>query len=318
MKNLNFIFPPYICLAFISVIILYSSCVSCSLTNMMISSELDNMKIFYDELILKSNLTDRIEIIKNDKELNLKAMQNFDESTPIMGIDSKFIFSSCDFFPFVEVIIKALKEYVEKNSASKDNLDSMQQSFIVSYTLVYNILYFKLGDRIRAKNHYKKFIPIEELPKNSYVKFDRDSDVRRYLMNLPFYSIKSSLNFNNQENEIARSLDINLGYQQKTSEIFNFVKDYVKETLEEEAQLAMRSFINSEVDFNTIVTFLQNKKFFLPEEGYAKLFTKDIEEYNYMKDLIYPKDFRPKMCKLIGPILDLFKIKLEDKSKKVL
>ncbi len=232
---------------------------------MMISSELENMKIFYDELIIKNNMTDRVEIIKNEKELNLKAMQNFDESTPILGVDSKYIFSSCDFFPFVEVIIKALKEYVQQHSASKDSLDINQLNLIASYTLVYNILYFKFGDIARAKHHYEKFIPIDQLPKNSYVKFNRDSDVKRYLLNLPFYSIKSSLSFNEQENDIAKSLDINLMNQEKVSEVFNFVKDYVKEKLELEVQLAMKSFISSEVDFNTVLTFLQIKKFFLTE-----------------------------------------------------
>jgi hypothetical protein len=104
--------------------------------------EIDRISYFYSDLITKYDLQSRFTLSKELGELKLITKEKIHSKSPIFVVEPNFIFSSCDFFPFMDLIYKSIEQYtIEKNEIFED---------YIGVILAYNLLYFKMGDKAKT------------------------------------------------------------------------------------------------------------------------------------------------------------------------
>jgi hypothetical protein len=291
------------------ILILYlSSLYTSNYVKLNMMSELDMRKAFYKDLIKKYNMEDRVELEtdEDNHDLYLKAKMDLKGSMPIGGAETKFFFTSCNYYPFMEIINKAIYSYA-KSTNEKDT-----QQFFVTFNLLYNILYHKLGDSIKTRAYYEKVDDFKEFIKAKYINFEVDAEVKRYILSLPFYTTRSILNLKDEEIKVAESLNMNFNFRNNAFNFFDFIVNYVKENTSEEVQKLMNLFVTKKDDYVATLNFINSKKFFINNEFFIKynIITKDHGYFTNFLSTLFENGRYLTECKLIAPLVDLFKFEI--------
>lgn len=179
-------------------------------------NELTRLSSYYSELGKHLGMTGRFKVKVDNSQLYLEAMNNFEAKSPVLAMHRSLFLSSCDFFPFKEVVLRAFVD-IRKETG----MDIKQLTMI--FTLTYNILYYKIGDRTKARNYYKKFWDDDMLHRDSYIKFDVKEEVKDYLRNLPKKSINSILKYSEEEIKLVKDLGLDMSFYSNINAIYDYI-----------------------------------------------------------------------------------------------
>ena len=183
--------------------------------------EIDKRFTFYQSLANHYRLEERIKIEKDDFDVKIRIRQEINAGGPILGVDRKFFFSSCNFFPFKTEIYHALLTISQNSNMPPEEL-------IPLYGLIYNILYFKIGDFNKGREYYEKISPNSTLniDNESWKRFYSDTDMFQYLNIFPKYIIKNVLSYQDEEVNLINNLKLDSSFLRNSEYIFNYMNHY--------------------------------------------------------------------------------------------
>jgi hypothetical protein len=285
---------------FIILFLLFPSVSLSSLSDNMRRDEIERISGFYSDLITKYSLQSRFTLSKDSGELKLITNEKIEAQSPIFIVEPKFFFSSCDFFPFMDLFYLALEDYTNENHENFEDY--------IGVILAYNLLYFKMGDKAKTIDYYNRRVDLSHIKKGSYVKFTVDEEVHKYLFNLPNNILKSSLKFTEEEQEFAEKLNIDSKYRKKIREIFKYVTTHVANKTNDDIKIILNSFMSKEDEFYSLINLIHNRKFIISEESYLQLLHQSNQgEYTFIKSAMNIR--KVQYCQLIAPFFDLVQYK---------
>jgi hypothetical protein len=187
--------------------------------------EIEIREKFYTSLASHYEFQERIKIEKDDIDVFIRSRIEVPKGGSPLGIDRKFLFSSCNYFPFKNEIYTALLSITQ-------NSNLPPQEFIALYGLAYNILYFKLGNPTKTREYYEKALnkAVSEF-ENHWIRFKVDQDVTHYLNAFPKYLIKNSLLFQEEDRNLLHTLKLDNAFYRNSDYIFNYINHYFQNSL---------------------------------------------------------------------------------------
>lgn len=198
-----------------------------------LNKELFSRMNYYNSLINDLKVTDNLSIEVKNNRLYLKANKDYAASDHVFFMPKLLFFTSCDLFPFKEMILEAL------NFLSKDSKVDLHK-FSNNLMLAYNMMYFKFADKEKAKIFYYdlyKDQPEYVSQIETMLLFDVHPEAKLYLDNLPQKNNRSLFFFNEEEDQLAKDLGIDLITKVVFENTHKQIIGYIKKNYPEEVSV---------------------------------------------------------------------------------
>lgn len=173
-----------------------------------LTRELINRMSYYSTLINELHLGDTIQVQIKDNKVILTPLKEILPANPIFYLSKSLIFSSCDIFPFREIIMEVTNQLTLTSSVDLNK-------FISPIVLTYNLMYLNHANKEKAFEYYKDFFNIKDDDEriselDSIMNFTPSQEIKAYLDNLPKKNSKSLFFFNKEELDLASELKIDI------------------------------------------------------------------------------------------------------------
>lgn len=190
------------------------------------------------------------------------------------------------FYPFRELISKIINDYLRKENSNAFD----QFSLIFSY--VYQLLYFKDGNKKLAKSYYEKnisnydYIPIQVLI------FDENEDLEEFIDNIPIVNKKLTA-FTDDKSFVKLFKRLKLTKLEKfyrsAKDIYKQILKYANENKDKIVKAILLSFVSNLNDFMRITSYLFQNSFIQEQNDLLNVFPKSLQEpfkiyNNYVKE----------------------------------
>jgi len=171
-----------------------------------LNKELYSRMNYYNSLISDLKLSNHLYIEIKDNQLSLKANRDFPGFSKFWYLPKYFTITSCDLFPFKEDLLQTFNKI-----STSSKLDIMK--FSSNIIMTYYIMYLKFGEHDKIKQYYIDSLKdLQEKQEEilNILPFEIHHELKLYLNNLPTQNTRSVFFFNKEENELAKSLGIEL------------------------------------------------------------------------------------------------------------
>lgn len=165
------------------------------------NSEISNSLDYYSDFLKKYRLENKLSVSYFNNRINLIANQEIHSSSSAFNLPKSLILTSCDIFPYKELLIRAIIDY-----GSSIHIDITK--FISPILITYRIMYLKFGNKDAAKNYYKGKLLHEYEKYEKLLSFEGNSELNLFLNQIPKKNKRSLFSFNKEEEKLAQDLKI--------------------------------------------------------------------------------------------------------------
>ena len=193
-----------------------------------LNKELFSRMQYYTNIINDLKLSEKVSVGVKENNLYLYANQDFGASSHVFYLPKIVFLTSCDLYPFKEIFLKAINLF---NSKSKIDLNKFSSSLL----LTYEIMFLKFANKEKTKQHYSDLYKDEERMKEieNILAFEVNPEVTQYLNYMPKKNTRSLFFYNEEENQLAKDLNIDLItkiiFENTHKDIIEFVKQNFNE-----------------------------------------------------------------------------------------
>jgi hypothetical protein len=190
------------------------------------SEEISTRSIFYNVLLEIYGLKDRIKINKDKNDLYIETNSDFNKGEAVFGIDKRYFFTSCDYYPFKEFLLNSITEIIKPSG-------NHYLELIPSFNLAFNILYFKFGDRNKARKYYGDILSVEyRIDKTyRYFRFEIDQQVKEYLNYIPEKSgTINAFKFHEDDINLTKRFGLSMSFYNNMNIIYDSLIERINHT----------------------------------------------------------------------------------------
>lgn len=200
-----------------------------------LNRELLSRMNYYNSLINDLKLNENVSLEVKNNRIYLKALQDNAAFDNQIILPKFMFFTSCDIFPFKDIIINTL------NNISKESKIDLNK-FSSNLMVVYSMMYYKYADKEKAKKYYIELYKDDQEQASaiqSILPFEVHPEIKLYLENLPQKNNRSLFFFNDEEIQLAKDLGIELITKALFENTHKNIIEFMKKNLPEDLSVSI-------------------------------------------------------------------------------
>ena len=193
-------------------------------------SEISNRLDYYSDFLKRNRLQNKLSVSYYNNKINLIALEDIHSSSTAFNLHKSLILTSCDIFPYKEILIRSIIEY---SLSIKIDISK----FISPILITYRIMYLKFANKDAAKNYYKEKLLDEYEKFEKLLSFEGNSELNSFLNQIPKKNKRSLFSFNKEDEKLAKDLKIETITKAILENIHRFVLNFLKHKFDQKIKV---------------------------------------------------------------------------------
>lgn len=221
------------------------------------------------------------------------------------------IISGCDFYPFRDYITALIIQYCNIN------LNVIRETAIPLFTLIYQMLYLRFGNKDRAYRFYKNKLLFGQ--RDDFHYWTVREGVKEFMLNMPLEKGNSAFYFSEEELQLAKKLGLPLSLYDSAMGIFDHIYNHVSSIKDEFEKETIIEIVKQKDYFKKYTDYVLRNSLYIKVSEYANMYDSSLQdEYkNYQNFLADKFKIYNEVCFVLMPVFDLLRRQVPTGVKEV-